>query len=431
MCGIFGFQTKNNAVLSAEQRGVLLTMLSLGNEGRGDDSWGFYNHNELIKGLGGISKSLYKFVKSEGGFGHTRRATTGSISVPNAHPFDIGSVIGAHNGIVFNHDELNKKYRRNHEVDSMHIFSHLSDGKDLEEIRAYGSIQWVDKEDVSKIKLCRLSGGELGIAALENRKGGTIGVVWSSDEKHLAAALTCLGVKHSMFKVEMGMVYVVTNGKLHTTDRKLEFASRTYSETGVTWEGGYSGSRTYRSHGGHWSSGVDEDMSDQYKEWLKNRRGQSHVQSNLSNEQGKLWEDIRDVSKSEKGEVTGNDVSLNSALEEQLDRELERALEDDSELSFGPNPLADEEGLEDMEIEVELEEDFPLETSEKKAFVVVGDGMILIPDALAECDIEFESIVKGGCEFSHKLGGWVKFDQKKSHFFVASNANEATGNILL
>jgi hypothetical protein len=361
MCGIFGFQTKGNAVLSAEQRAALLTVLSIGNERRGDDSWGFYNGEDIIKGLGGISKSVYKFLSSQYGFGHTRRGTTGAITIPNAHPFDIGDVIGAHNGIVFNHEELNKKYGRTHEVDSMHIFSHLSEGKGLDEIRAYGSIQYIEKDNPSEMYICKLSGGELSVSAIENSRGKTIGVVWSSDESHLKPALAAIGVKTSTFKIEEGMVYAVRNGGLYTTDKKLTFASRQYSELGRTWQSGFSG-------GGHYSSRWDDDDDTGYQKWLfKNRRGQTQ----LSSEQEKIWGEIRDA------------------------KALASSLSDSKEDT--------------------KEDTVPWKTS---AIIVDGDDALEIPPSLAKTNLDFKSIINGTPEFSEEIGDWVSYDSQQKKFFA-------------
>lgn len=258
-------------------------MLSCTNERRGDDSWGFFDpaESKIYKGLGGISGGVHEFIECESGFGHTRKGTTGEITIPNAHPFDIGNIIGAHNGMVFNHDELNTKYNREHAVDSMHIFSHLHEGKNLDEIRGYGSIQWVEKDSPNNIYLCRVtSEAELAIAAIEDDDSKTVGVVWSSDTNHLKAALKVSGVKFSEYKVEVGVVYLVQKGNLYKTDKTHSFSNRWTSEMNLDWRQGRLDVYT---------------PSTDYQSWLSQRRGQTRHERKgiLSDEDRNFWKQIR------------------------------------------------------------------------------------------------------------------------------------------
>ena len=78
--------------------------------------------------------------------GHTRAATTGAVTTRNAHPFSYGSIIGAHNGIIDNWDEV-KGHKDKMQVDSEIIFSRLSrmSYKDaLEGLIGYYAVSFVD-----------------------------------------------------------------------------------------------------------------------------------------------------------------------------------------------------------------------------------------------------------------------------------------------
>ena len=58
--------------------------------------------------------------------GHTRAATTGSPSCnDNTHPIVATPIIGVHNGVIRNHEELGKSYKKCAEVDSAAIMSLL------------------------------------------------------------------------------------------------------------------------------------------------------------------------------------------------------------------------------------------------------------------------------------------------------------------
>ena len=117
MCGIVGYNG------SEEAAPILLEGL-LKLEYRGYDSAGLAVRNgtaeaEIVKAKGrlkGLSdktdngKALKGFV----GIGHTRWATHGEPSETNAHPHcsDDHNVIGVHNGIIENYQELKEKLTR-------------------------------------------------------------------------------------------------------------------------------------------------------------------------------------------------------------------------------------------------------------------------------------------------------------------------------
>ncbi len=106
MCGIFGYV--GNAETKVDVPGMTLAALKR-LEYRGYDSWGIAVRNgvglEVEKHVGKIGLAETTLPASTIGFGHTRWATHGGVTEPNAHPHQDESrrVALIHNGIVENY----------------------------------------------------------------------------------------------------------------------------------------------------------------------------------------------------------------------------------------------------------------------------------------------------------------------------------------
>ena len=284
MCGIFGWQWKKDKMPSYAQRAVLAVMLAVGNDKRGGHSWGVWTPSGVRRALGKAAPRLRPFASESMLFGHTRYATHGSTSKKNAHPFTVSlpdghKLTGAHNGIIYNHYELNKKYERKFEVDSQHIFKHLAEELPLTELTGYGTAQYARTDSPERIYLAKLTaGGELSVVETMH------GLVWSSDYNHLELALECAGVEEiDVYKLEAGIRYFAEAGEFWKESSEPVMAINPSAKTDKRTSGGDTKYGWWR--GGSVESTQLWDMWDEEKGKWKDDSGS---QSAAKEDEGKL-----------------------------------------------------------------------------------------------------------------------------------------------
>ena len=221
MCGIAGWN------LTEKPGNEFFSTLAAVMQSRGEQAYGVYHGGMISKGVGPILEKLPAAkMASLAGFLHTRHATHGDVIAANAHPFAMGDLVGAHNGVLSNHFELNTAHKRNFAVDSMHIFQHILDGLPMDDLKGYGAIEYF-RDGAFYVGCC--NDGSLEVALT------SIGVVWAST----ADAITCacgqaaVELKH-FYKVEQGKMYRIESDAMYTTDLTFTMSERPKDAKG--WE---------------------------------------------------------------------------------------------------------------------------------------------------------------------------------------------------
>lgn len=272
MCGLFGWSFKRRTRgIGQAQKEVIATTLAVANSLRGDHSWGYYGLDRngqavLHRAVGDIARAdgISALAAMPILMAHTRHATTGAITRENAHPFTIGRIVLAHNGVVFNHAELNRVWERKCSVDSQHFAHHLDRGMPFSDIDAYGALEWFDAAEPRVARLCRLTGGELHVWGVKGAKDKRVGIVWSSDEDHLKSALGAARVECFPYEpLEAGAIYEAREGRLFRSPAPtLTLASPRPRWDLDHWQGVTSG------RGGWGSTDSDRD-DDGYEGWFQ------------------------------------------------------------------------------------------------------------------------------------------------------------------
>ena len=164
-------------------------------ERRGYDSFGATNGQEIWKKALSVSDGWPEFEPTLWSWLgqplilHTRGASVGKVSDENAHPFTSGEVIGVHNGHISNYADLNKTYSREFEVDSQHIIAHISENREMNDIRGWGTVVWVDKL-IQELRFVTFNGGDWNV--YHTRNGELVGC---SEEHVIARAAGMVGLE--------------------------------------------------------------------------------------------------------------------------------------------------------------------------------------------------------------------------------------------
>ena len=213
-------------------------------ESRGRDSWGATNGFEVIKNVGPVINTFNNHREEifswDRAIFHTRGASTGPVNTDNQHPFTFSNapegspewkrtVVGIHNGVIANHEELNKKYSREFTCDSMHIYKHLAEGREMREICGWGNLAWYDflpEHLEGNLRLLRFNADNLELARLTT---GEL-VFCSTQAPIVRAALIAGSSVQTFYNIQPETIYTIEmegeKATVYSSKKKLVFGTR-------------------------------------------------------------------------------------------------------------------------------------------------------------------------------------------------------------
>ena len=227
MCGIAGFSLAPD---SPVDRTLAAQALLAGIAERGADAVGYAHRggngpSRVTKLRGGASGLLDELDVPETSEAliHVRDFTKGHPDIhANNHPIRHGAVVGVHNGIVSNDDELLARYRIDRAepqmtVDSEAIFALMEirghDPRALSELRGAMAAAWLDDREDARLYLARGRARPLWLATADGA------LYFASTRRALTIAAAALRTRLHLREVREGRLLHVRAGRVERERR--------------------------------------------------------------------------------------------------------------------------------------------------------------------------------------------------------------------
>jgi glucosamine 6-phosphate synthetase-like amidotransferase/phosphosugar isomerase protein len=229
MCGIAGYSLSSRSAVS---RTLAAQSLLAGIAERGADAVGYAHRGPedaypvVTKQRTPASRLLERIDVPQGAtelLVHVRDYTKGHPSISaNNHPVRHGPVVGIHNGIILNDDELLAPHRcarseARMTVDSEAIFAlaahSRNDSRALEDLDGSFATAWLDARVAGTLFVARGAGRPLWLGAGKNE------LFFASTSAALEVVEQYAGVKLRKRELKMGTVLALCNGRVARDER--------------------------------------------------------------------------------------------------------------------------------------------------------------------------------------------------------------------
>lgn len=151
--------------------------------------------------------------------GHNRAATKGGVTAANAHPYEFGHIIGAHNGTltVTSHMDLEESLGEKYDVDSQAIFAHIERfgiHKTAPLLQGAWALVWYDKV-LNTLNFLRNKERSFWCATSEDHTK----VFWASEWPMIQAATALSSSEYKLYSsVENYKFFATEENELYTFD---------------------------------------------------------------------------------------------------------------------------------------------------------------------------------------------------------------------
>lgn len=228
MCGIAGYSLKPPARID---RTLAAQALLAGIAERGADAVGYAHRSpggsvSVHKRRSGASKLLTDLTVPDSAVEvllHVRDYTKGHPTVTaNNHPVRHGPVVGVHNGIIVNDEEIFERHQFDRDeptmsVDTEAIFAVVEEfgpwGNSLEQLRGSMATAWVDERERGAVYLARGVGRPLWTG--ESGEG----IFFASTEHALQVCERFLGLEFRKRELQEGTILTLQGGRLACKER--------------------------------------------------------------------------------------------------------------------------------------------------------------------------------------------------------------------